>query len=49
MKFRINYRTWAFREATTTVLAKSFAEAREAFYNSEHGINAMHIDSIEKV
>ena len=49
MKFRINYYTWAFKEATTTVSAKSFADAREAFYNSDHGINAMHIDSIEKV
>ncbi len=49
MKFRITYYTWAFKEATATVEANSFAEAREAFYNSEHGINVMHIDSIEKV
>lgn len=49
MKFRITYQTWNFKEATTTVSAKSFAEAREAFYNSEHGVNSMQIDSIEKV
>lgn len=49
MKFRINYYTWAFKEATATVSAKSFADAREKFFNSEHGVNSMHIDSIEKV
>lgn len=49
MKYRINYMTWGNLPATATVSAKSFADAREAFYNSEHGINAMHIDSIEKV
>ena len=49
MKFRITYYTWAFKEATATVEANSFAEAREAFYNSDYGINSMFIDSIEKV
>ena len=48
MKFRINYMTWSNLPATTTVSAKSFAEAKEAFYK-KHGINIMHIDSIEKV
>ena len=49
MKYRINYMTWSNLPATTTVSAKSFAEARQVFYSTEHGINTMRIDSIEKV
>ena len=49
MKYRINYMTWSNLSATTTVSAKSFADARQVFYNSEHGVNSMRIDSIEKV
>ncbi len=49
MKFRINYRTWSNLPVTTTVEANSFAGARDEFYNSEHGVNSMQIDSIEKV
>ena len=49
MKFRVNYMTWGCLPATTTVSAKSFADARQVFYSTEHGINTMRIDSIEKV
>lgn len=49
MKFRINFYTWGCKEATATVSAKSFAEARQAFYSTPHAINCMHIVCVEKV